>query len=738
MFAGPGPGYGTWPSSEIGWEGAFRAPNGTNVYCIEPGQSNPTGVSSDLGIQGSVISRSPFGNRTLTANDLAKINRIVTTWGQTSSNREAAAVSFAVKLVANADAMYKSHGWNGSHDIHGFVNWVLNRTVGATEARAVSDRALSIFNTVAGTVAGPATGTGVLDFAVDPTNNYKGTVTIKGAPAGATGTITLTNGVFESTGTASLAGAKGDVAYPVRGLAPAGGGDYKISGTAKFDSGWEGNVRVWDTPQQQRTAGPGKPSSWSAAGEDPMGRTTTFRPKVVSAAPRFVTPGGTLTDGAKLSIVANAEGVVNEWFRNSAGEYAESVWTVKAYKVNQAPGEAIAEVPKDAELYDTVQVSSGKNGPTKDLLATFNKKAPADGGAFVFVWEFDGTKQPGNLNLLYGDYKWSDLFGLLEETSFSVGATSTAQFVARPGEVTGDTAHVKGVMPKEGLELVFEKYLVPMKMGDGGKWVVNGPAGFDPFAENADWRWAEKKENLVGSDSQTITKAGDYKSKPLPSSEEGGLELWVHTLRTIPAKGGTPTVVARSMIGESSERTILLHVSTQAQHDGTTPTVKPGTPIWDVAKVWGWIPKDTTVTYEAFRVKEDDAWVCDDSTRIWTSGPTPVEAGFWDKGKPQLVESEKFTPEALSYANKVTFVETTTNPDGTLSVGECGDASETVHYAAPKTPEGNLATTGGGLNMPLTLAGGGLFLAGAGLAATQILKRRKAAAAEQGLTSNED
>ena len=722
FFASAGPGYGTW-DDRVGHQGGFPADDGSIVYCFEPASPNPSGVTTDGGIQGEgVVSRSPNGDRTLTANDLARINRIVSEYGQTWDNREASAVSFAVKMVANPDAMFESHSWTGGHDLAGYVNWVLFSEIGGTEARAVADRAAAILAATADTVAGPASASGSVAFDVDVTNNYRGTVTVSGT--GGAGTITLTNGVFDATGTATLSGAQVGVAYAVRGVPPTDDGEpYKISGAATFNSGYAANIHVWDTGSRQRTAGPGNASSWTAQGADPMLRAVTFRPAVVSEAPRFLKPGEKLTDTATPQLVADENGVVNEWVQFD-GEYAPTTWTVKAWRVKEAPTKTLTEVPEDAELFATTTVSTGAAGPTQPVTALFDEVAPAEGGAFVYTWEFDGTKQAGSLPEYFDGYRWMDLFGLLEETTFVVDATSTAQISARPGELSADTAHVTGVLPAEGLDLEFEKYLVPMKQDEAGAWIVDGPEGFDATSTDpADWAWVEHADNLLGTDSHVVTEAGDYTSKGIETTPEGGLELWVHSLWTVPADGEERELVDRSEIGDASERTVVLHVSTKAQSETKDDVLKPGTTIWDTAELWGWIPEDATVTFAAYRVPFGKPFVCTADTLIWASDPATAEAGFYTEADPLEVDSTRYTPAAVGFKSSVTFVETTKDKDGrVLSTGECGDPNETTHYEASR-----LAQTGGdGLNVAGLVAGGGLLTAGFAAYAVALLRRRRA------------
>ena len=724
-----GPGFGTW-DDRVGWQGGFVAPDGSLVFCAEPGEFNPSGVTTDGGFVTGVVSSTQHGDRTLTADDGARLSTIVAEANRlyaagSLSDREASAVSFAVKFIANPDAMFQSHSWTGGHDLAGYVNWVLFGEIGGSEARAVADRAQAIIDSTAGITAGAVSGTGAVRFDVDHVNNYVGTVSVPEAPAGSTGTITLTNGVFVDSGSNVLVGATAGTPYAVRGVPPtADGAPYKISGTASFGSGYDGSLHVWDTGTQQMTIGPGNASSWTAVGEDPTERVATFQPIIVSEAPRFLEPGEPLIDTATPKLAADEDGVVNEWFKNSAGEYAPTTWTVKAWGVTSAPTETLNEVPADAVLYDTTTVTSGTKGPEAGMTAEFSKTAPTD-MAIVYTWEFDAAAQPDTVQPLFGDHYWMDLFGLLEETTFVVDATSTAQISARPGEMSADVAHVTGVLPKEGLELQFEKYAVPMIQHDDGSWTVDGPEGFDPASTDpADWAWVEDDANLLGTDSQVVTKAGDYTSKPLATAPEGGLELWVHALYTVPADGADRELVDRSEIGDASERTIVLDVSTKAQSStGSTTGVKPGTPIWDTAEAWGWIPEGATIEFAAYRVPAGSDFTCTPDTRIWESEPVATDAGYFSEDNPQDVRSAEFTPGKVGYSSKVTFIETTKDDQGrVISTGECGDPDETVTYAA----EGSLAQTGGELDPTLALGGGGLLLAGLGTGVATLIRRRRA------------
>ena len=720
--ASKGTGFGEWaPISAYGWHGSMRVGN-THTYCIEPGEPVPTGTTSDRGITGNVSG--------LTAKELTGINLLVSKYGQTSDPVKAAAVSWAVKAVVNWSETISAYGYQGN-SLAGAINWTFY-SLSPENNQQIQNLAVAYYTEAINVTPGVLSGSGPLDFKVDTRNNYEGAVTAK-LPAsanGSTGTLQLTNGVFVDTGNKTLAGAKPGTAYKVRGVPPTdNGAPYKISGTGTFTgTGHAAAVRLFTTPGQQSTAGPGGTPEFTAAGADPMLRVSAFAPVATSAAPRFAKPGDSLTDTATFSLVADKNGRVNEWFRNSKGEYAPTVWTVEAYEVTKAPTETTAALPEDAKLLASTTVNTGTRGP-KQATANFGDAVmPANGNAVVYRWVFRTADQPASIKPLFIDgYEWADQFGLVEETTFAPAATSTAQVVSKPGESSSDIAHVTGVLPVEGLELVFEKYQAPVKQLDDGSWAVDGPEGFDPHtAAPEDWEWARTDDNLIGTDSQVITEAGDYESEQLATTDTGGLELWVHSLWTVPADGGERELVSRSQIGDPTERTAVLKVTTKAQSTSDSSVLDQTEPIWDIAQAWGWIPEGSTVTFEAYRVPFGDEFVCTDDTRIWTSDPIHAQGGFYTVTDPLEVDSGSFTPSLVTYKSSVTFVETTRDAEGRLlSQGECGDPAETVHYAATPPSPPSLTRTGmEGVQTAALGTAGVLLLAGA---VVLIVRRRRAA-----------
>lgn len=712
-----GPGYGTW-SDAIGWQGAFVAPDGTLVYCFEPGRPNPSGVTTDGGVQSSVTSLSPFGNAVVSADNLARINYLVTTFGQGSpSNREASAVSFAVKALANPNAMYQSHGFPGPDNLPAYVSWVLTSTIGATEAAATGARAQELFNAAQSITAGPSTGgSGALTFDVDEANNYNGTVTMVGTP-GSTGSITLTNGKFVANNSNTLAGAAQGVAYQVVGVPPTeDGAPYKISGTGTFSvgSGFAGNVHVWNTGSQQRTAGPGTTAvaQFNVAGEDPVVRGVQFLPVLSTTATTFVQPGENFADTLRFATTADSNGTNNSWYVSPTGKYAPVAAQGTVYgPFAEQPAES-TEVPAGAPVAGTATVTTDlATGPTVEYTATSDSVAD-EAGYYTWVWTIDWNNQdvksqtlipgPSEGNEDQEPYYFQDAFGQLVESSvvpMDLSATTQVKSpeVALSG-IAGDTAQIAA----NGVWFTEDGENIPVNAQwdayyDTAETVAQVPASEIPATATH-----------LGTVPVVLTGTGQVETPE--SLEEGGIQapavgeghiVWVFSIDDAANGGmvqdfsddyGVPTEI--QMIAQPE-------VTTQAQ-----PGVKPGESITDTAIVDGTLPAPgAELAFEAYKVPmiqnedgtwspdfpETDAdgnpitwepndlsWVCTDENLVFSNvgaGQIITETGSYTS--PEVTDTE---------GGKYLWVESLHTVPGTegedsqlIAEGICGLPSETTY-----------------------------------------------------------
>lgn len=714
-----GAGFGTVDNS-IGWQGAFILPDGSRGYCIEPGISNPLGATTDGGIQESVVSNSPYGDAAVSPDNLARINYLVSTFGQTDDNIEAAAVSFAVKALANPSAMYDSHGYSGPENLPSYVNWVLVGNAGAANAGAVGVRAQQLFDAAQIVTAGPSvTPNGTLVFVIHVPDVTQGTVTASTATP-STGTITLTGAIFPDTGSNTLAGATAGGTYAITALAPEDGSPMQVSGEALFGStsgGWRGAVRAWNTVGQQTVAGGAGAvqSAFTMTGQDPYQRAPLFETVVATTASTYIQPGEPFVDAVNFGL---AEGSAS-WVRSQSGNHLPVAAQGTVYGPFATQPAESEDVPADATIAGTATITTSAEGPNVTYTATSDTVAETS-GFYTWVWTIVEADQ-GPITQLYmtDGYAYQDRFGQVVETSL-VGPTVTtqAQAGAKPGETITDTAIVAGSLPTAGAELTFDAYRVPVVQDTAGAWVTAAPEGTEP----GDLSWVCTDANRVWtSEPQLITAAGEYSSGPSAPVEVGTL-LWVERLVAVDGH-----VLAEGVCGIPNETTFVLDVTTVAQSSDLTSATPT---LWDTANITGVVPAGATIVFEAYRGEGVEAACA--TTPIFTSDPVELTAGFYDEAAPLGVTSSTFQAAPLDNGTAVTWVETTRDADGRIiSQGVCGEPTETVQVARTAKVIAVVAT--GGFNMaPILAFAGGIGGLCVIALAVMLVSRRRAHAREEG------
>jgi hypothetical protein len=642
-----GHGYGTW-DDRVGWQGGFVAPDGSIVYCIEPGVANPSGGTSSAGHQSNVSSDSPFGSRTLTSNDLARINYLVTELGQTTSDREAAAVNFAVKYIANPGAMFNSHSWNGSWDLPGYVNWVLYSTIGGSEAAAVADRTQALIDAASTVTAGPVGGgSGSLTFQVDNFNNYLGTITMVGT-AGSTGTVTLTNGVFTTTGSKTLSGMRANTPYPVTGVPPTeDGAPYKIAGTGTFTgagTGWEGAVHVWTTGNQQTTAGPGPRSAtqFNVAGTDPTDRSVLFNPALSTTATAYVQPGEHATDTLTFRTVADESGLNNSWPQTADGSYrvVNAEGTLYGPFADQ-PAES-ATVPSDASVAGHAAVSTvPASGPTVTYEATSTDPVDA-AGYYTWVWDIDYDEQSAITRMYLPDgYSFTDSFGQTVETSITPMQFAVDTHVVSKDVLLSGAAADTATVTTDGLWLQQDGQNIPVV----ARWDAYYDARAAAEIEEVPGTEIPDEAAHLGTHTETLTDNANISTPTtledgairVPASGEGSI-VWVFSiLRSDQGDTAGYVVDVVDNYGVPSEISTILQptVTTQASAGG-----RIGESIYDTAIIDGHLPANgAQLTFDLYQVPmvQDDngAWAIDYPTTDENGDPL-----LDDEGNPGTFEAD--------------------------------------------------------------------------------------------------
>lgn len=706
-----GPGYGTW-DDEVGWQGAFVAPNGTYVYCIEPGVTNPSGTTTDGGLQSNVTSYSPYGNRVIPANDLARINRVVTEYGQTQDNVQASAVSFVVKYVANPDAMFASHIYSGPHNIGDYIRWVLYYTVDNSTLEAIVTRANQILAATAGTTAGSGTGgSGTLDFVVDPLDNYKGTVKMTGTAS--TGTIVLTNGVFAATNSNTMAGAQSGVAYAVKGVPPTDdGAPYKISGTGTFSftgSGYNGNVRIWNTQGQQVTAGAGTkaPTSFNVQGNDPMVRGTQFLPVVQTTATTFIQKGQPFEDELVFSTIADSNGLNNPWYQSPrTGRYIPVTFNGTVYgPFAEQPAES-PTVPADAPVAATLTVTTDPvTGPTVPYLVQSTEVSDA-AGHYTYVWSVDWNDQipaaqaqipgPSVGNEDQEPYYWQDAFGQVVETSVTpMTITATTQVKTPEVPLNGTPGDTAAIVNEDSLWLQVDGAPIPV--------TINWDAYFDPGTEEVPQVPASEipaEAVHLGRYTTTVTEPSNIETPDdadalgftaPASAPDGGFIVWVLSINADENDGFVASFSDDYGVPSEIQQVALPTIRTESQPSGTL-----GESITDTAIVEGTLPDNgAMLAFETYRVPMievdgvwmingpegtvagDLSWVCTEENRVFSNvgeGQVIIEPGSY-------VSPEVPTDEFAQYLWVESITSIPNTPEGQpelIARGECGIPNEST------------------------------------------------------------
>lgn len=519
--ASPGTGYGNWNDTTYGFHGSFTTGNGTYIYCIEPGAPLPRGTTTDRGYWGDINGIS--GNR------LAGINAIITKYGQVPNNsdanrRQAVAVGVAVKAVAHYNETVYSFGYDGRYgaNLNGFIQWIMYRHVGGgAELADIQNKANAYYNEAMNTVAGSAsTGSGQFTWQVDPFNNYLGTLTVSVSPTNATGTVTLTNGVFTGNGTNKMTGVRNGAVLAVRGVPPVNTPSYKISATGNFTApggGYAGSVRVYTTPGEQTAVGPGARAvqSFSFSGTDPIARSGQFIPELVTEASSYVQEGEAFQDNVRFFAAADDNGVLNPWRQNGT-QYAPIMARGVLYGPYSEHPELSETVPAGAPVAATATVTTTTTqGPG---VYPVNAGTARTSGYYTWVWELHQSEQSPNVRAVVPDgYSFVDLFGLESETSVvpmkPVATSLRSHNWADPGEQVTDTLTVSN---------------------SNGFWLSNTAATFEgtayglPHGAVPDVT-SEVPWEAIALETRTLTftEPGSKTADPMTVPDEYGSIVWV-------------------------------------------------------------------------------------------------------------------------------------------------------------------------------------------------------------------
>ena len=429
-----GVGFGTWAaSSRYGWHGSMLI-DGVHTYCITPGAPLPIGPSTHHGISGSAAGLSP--------QQLAGINLLVSTYGQTSDPVQAAAVAWAVKAVANRDEALHTYGYRGD-SLAGAIHWTF-AGLAPEHDLAVQQRAVAYYDEAMRVQGGVTTASGSVIFTTDASDHRGGTVRVE-ATAPAHGALTLVNAVFADTGSATRDSVTTGTTYAIRTAPPAEGRPYAVSGGGHFSAGIAAAVRHFTTQGGQQTAGPAGTVEFDVAGADAALRVPPFAPTITTQVPTRYTGGGAYVDEVTF---AAAEA---SWPRSEDGSYLPVHASAVVYRTDTEPV-AGAPLPGDEAIAGTLDLlTHAAVGPTAPYPVTSSWEMSAP-GFYTAVWTVRGSDQSEAVALHTGaDYLWTEAFGERAQVAVVPAITTEATARAVAGASLTDTILVSGGVPAEGL-----------------------------------------------------------------------------------------------------------------------------------------------------------------------------------------------------------------------------------------------------------------------------------------------
>jgi hypothetical protein len=388
--ASQGAGFGTWaPLSAYGWHGSMLV-DGVHTYCILPGLPAPTGPTTDHGVRPDAAGLSP--------QQLAGINHLVTTYGQTNDPVQAASVGWAVKAIADRATTLHSWGYPGD-SLAGAIDWVFSRL--APEHSAAIQQKAEAYYAEGMAVITPGSDA-ALTLTTDDADPRRGAVTLSGG-AGTTAVLRLENAVFAGSGGSELTGVAPGSTHEIRAVAPDdGGAPFTVRASATLSAAIAPAVRYFTTEGQQHTAGPGGPMSYEIAASDAAPRPVVFSPGITTQVAAPESTGGPFVDDVTITPV---EGV---WPRSADGAFVALRATAMVYRTEHAP--VGPEIPADATAVGELALVTdpAQGGGTYRVASDWELPGP---GFYTAVWEIAASAQePDVARHLERDYRWAEAF----------------------------------------------------------------------------------------------------------------------------------------------------------------------------------------------------------------------------------------------------------------------------------------------------------------------------------------
>ncbi|NQX15637.1 hypothetical protein [Rathayibacter sp. VKM Ac-2857] len=632
-----------------GFLGAYRHPDGTLAYCLQIKASIPYSPTSGPSLNSDWNSLSP--------DQLARLSYVMDVHGNTEDANTAAAVALYVWDVAD-NAAYNGNGMPG--DVYYSARAGGNRDAVLGLLTQYRAEAAGVTAVQPGRTAGSAS----LSLDMD-TSAGKGRVTSLTDPPGQSGTVRLTNAVFDDTGSGESP-MKGGESRTFR-VAPSTGATVTVE--ARSDeirvpgaSGYVGNITTW---------APGVTSEqWTASKGQKIDGSFTIAAATAASAPipnLFSPIGSTQVSTRRVEAGTQATDTVTAGVAPGSGEWRalDGAPVPVVYRgtlhgpYDEQPAPS-GTVPADAPVAGSVELTATGPGTYTSPGITV-----PSAGFYTWVWRVEEASQPDRVKPFLPDgYAWADGFGLVAETHLSPTIVAAATQVTDEEIPVTATSTDTLTVQDTGAWLKKDGTSVPVTFTGTAYWVPGTGAVPATRPESA---------TVLTTSSIVATGPGTYTSDPATApADSAGHIVWVWST--------TETLFTTGWADGWNTRGEVVRVTTPQVRTKATPSVPLSDTAKDEAVVDGEVPEGAVITFEAYRQTGDRA-SCTVDSRVYdgSTSPVPVAAGRNEK-KSYWSSEVRFTEPGTYH-----WVETLRTKGGkVLHRGQCGVPGETTRVTVPE------------------------------------------------------
>jgi hypothetical protein len=417
--------------------GGYIADDGSVLYCLEWGKESPTGASDPVL---SVESTAVYDNWSHL--EVARVNYLISKWGQTADNDEAAAVAMAIWMrhPGDSDPFFPEHRF-------------VKATITDSNKRAIITHRAQAMNAEANTFV-PKVRAAIGELIITPDSEHamSGVITVSGVPEEASGTLQVEGATLEITDSSSVAGITDGASFRyVAEPSDEDLGSLTVSAQVVFVTpGTPGDeLVVWRTPDSFQNLG--QASSWVPDFQFALDASheidLSFLPVLsTQAAQQRVLAGQPLVDTVMFSL---AEGS-REWRRLSDDTFVEVEAWCQAYGPLEEYPELTPKPPAEAPLFGErigFRVGGSLENPLETVYEAEFESLPSESGHYTFVCGIDQQRQTADAasSSLPMGYAFQHEYGLAEETVV----------VSAPLAKTGSQHQIQAVALTAAVALLF-------------------------------------------------------------------------------------------------------------------------------------------------------------------------------------------------------------------------------------------------------------------------------------------